>query len=243
MQSRPVRDRGAIYPRLPHDTRCAGRCSFARPAHAFTLIELVVVITIIGIVAGLVTTNLGTFSYWREEGAIRRLAETLAFLHRQAVVDQENYRLEFNFEENTYRVGAVREEDWIASSLAGAPSQDVGILSLELAAFLSPHYSSESSMIPPPSFPSLAEPVELPQGMYIEDVATVRGTKGRGDGDPPYVIFSKRGFTEFAVVHLRTSTGNPVTLRVNQFTGIPEIYREYREFVMTGGGNAGQAEN
>lgn len=59
----------------------------------FTLIELVLVIVIIGLVFGVVGLRGGSFDFWKEEGFIRRIAETLNFLHHQAVVDQAFYRM------------------------------------------------------------------------------------------------------------------------------------------------------
>jgi hypothetical protein len=87
-------------------------------------------------------------------------------------------------------------------------------------------------MIPPPLFPSLAKPVPFPEGVTLTDVRTMRGMKTEGT---PYVHFSPRGFSEFCVIHLRLQNGSELTILVNPFTGLTEIYREYKDFEWTYG--------
>lgn len=204
--------------------------------HGFTLIELVVVIIILGVTSTLLTMNLGTFAYWKEEGFLRRLTETIVFLHRQAVVDQAFYRLEFNLKQSTYRVGAIRPEDDTQSTAGlAALAQEAGNLTLELADFLNPSPGSASTLIPPPSFPSLFEPEQLPNGVSLLDLKTARGKENGETAEKLYITFSPRGFSEFAVVHLRMSRGAQVTILVNPFTGLATIYRDYRDFEWTYG--------
>jgi hypothetical protein len=156
------------------------------------------------------------------------MAETMVLLHNQAVMDQAYNRVEFDLEKNSYRVGTMRVDD---VSAQGAGAINLPILSMELASLLSPSLSGETTMIPPPSFPSLAEPTILPGDMIFEDIQTPRGKAKQGDKrDNPFLLFSPRGFSEFGVVHLRMSGDKPVTLLVNPWTGLSEVYREYKEF-------------
>ncbi|MCB0310193.1 MAG: type II secretion system protein [Bdellovibrionales bacterium] len=71
-------------------------CKFE--ALGFTLIELVVVVAIISIATLLISINSGALAHWEEENFLRRLIETIEFLHSQAIQDGEHYRIEFNFE-------------------------------------------------------------------------------------------------------------------------------------------------
>lgn len=200
----------------------------------FTLLELIVVLIIIGVAGTLMALRLGTFTFWEHEGYIRRLTETISFLHHHAVVDQTFYRMEFDFEERSYTVGAMRVEEESTSELIELASE-LGILSVELAAFLSPSIGKTQTIIPPPSFPSLAEPVVAPKGLLIRDVQTMRGKQEPGVGPRPYIMFSPRGFSEFAVIHLGLTGESSVTILVNPFTGVPEILREYKDFEWTYG--------
>lgn len=118
--------------------------------HGFTLIELVMVVLIIGILFGLFYRGSSTVLYWRQQGALREIRELMQFLHYQAVADQAFYRLEFDLEKNSYRVGALRPEYEEDDRLAEI-SQDAGRISLELAAYLNPVLGSTHTMIPPPA--------------------------------------------------------------------------------------------
>jgi len=195
------------------------------------LIELILVITVMGLIMGLVSLRLGAFNFWKEEAALRRMAETMVLLHNQAVMDQAYYRVEFDLEKNSYRVGTMRTDD--SSALSAGPV-NLPILSMELASLLSPSLSGETTMIPPPSFPSLAEPTILPGEMVFEDIVTPRGKTRRDDKqENPFLLFSPRGFSEFGVIHLTMGGNKPVTVLVNPWTGLAEVYREYKEFKWT----------
>jgi prepilin-type N-terminal cleavage/methylation domain-containing protein len=194
----------------------------------FTLLELILVIAVLGLVISLVSFRSGAFDYWKEETAIRKLSETLVLLHSQAVMDQSFYRIEFNLKEGAYKVGVMRSEADVAQNQTGI---NLPILTLELAALLSPSMTGDSTMIPPPSFPSLAEPQYLPSTLQFRDIGTPRGTTLRDDNrENPFLIFSPRGFSEFGVVHLTTIDGREVTILVNPWTGLAEVFREYKEF-------------
>lgn len=201
----------------------------------FTLIEVIVVIILIGALTSFAVVRLGISSSWNEEGAIRRLAETLSFLHFQSAADQAFYRLEFNLDDDSYRIGVVRPESDVNQNLAQQAGEDLGNLTLELADFLNPAASDAETIIPPPNFPSLAEPQYLPATMYIEDIRNMSVVRTKEDGGRISLLFSPRGFSEFGVIHLRISENLPITLVTNPYTGEPEIYRDYREFRWQGG--------
>jgi hypothetical protein len=79
--------------------------------------------------------------------------------------------------------------------------------------------------------PSLAEPTTLPGAMAFIDVMTPRGKVAAGDNrENPYLIFSPRGTSEFGVIHVALGPGQPVTILVNPWTGMAEVYREYKDF-------------
>ncbi len=201
----------------------------------FTLIELAVVIIIIGLVFGVVGIRSGSFDFWKEEGFLRRISETITFLHHQAVADQAFYRMDFDLRNDNYRVRVVRTEESDDDAALAQMASDVGVLSLELAAFLNPSVGRSQTLIPPPSIPSLAEPQQFPPGMHIEDIRTMRGRFTPSEHESAYIMFSPRGFSEFAVLHLRLENNQPVTLLVNPFTGLTDIYREYKDFEWTYG--------
>ena len=144
----------------------------ARTEKGFTIAELVLVIIIIGLAVGLLSTRLGVVDAWRENAAFKKLSDTVVFINNQAVMDQVYYRMEFDLEKRQYRIGVMRPDDTIASNPSGV---NLPPLQLELANLLSPSAKGDVTMIPPPSLPSLAEPVQLPGEMYFEDIVTPRG--------------------------------------------------------------------
>lgn len=205
---------------------------FQKSTDAFTLIELVVVIAIMGAVFSLVGWSSGTFAYWKEEGALRRISELITFAHNQAVMDQAFYRLELEFkpgEMSHYRLGVMRPFNEIDERYSLLASQS-GQLTFELAVFLNPAPDDEQTMIPPPNFPSLAEPEILPPGMIIESVTTRAGKITAEHDGQAAILFSPRGFSDFAVIHLKLSSGQPITILVNSFTGTTRLFREFKDF-------------
>lgn len=97
-------------------------------------------------------------------------------------------------------------------------------------------------MKPIADIPSLREPVELPAGLEYEDVTTLRGKHVTSTTEErPYIIFSPQGYVEFATVHFKLDRADTayVTVLIDPFTGIPQIFDEYKEFEWTyGGANA-----
>jgi prepilin-type N-terminal cleavage/methylation domain-containing protein len=202
-----------------------------RTARGFTLIELVLVITIMGLMVGMVSVRLSDMNFWKEEAALKKLSETIVFLNNQAIMDQSFYRMDFDLENRQYRINVVKNESPALSNPSGI---NLPPLQMELAALLSPDMGDESTLIPPPSYPSLAEPTTLPGMMKFRDVLTPRGKVSAGDKrESPYLIFSPRGTSEFGVIHLDIGPDDPVTILVNPWTGLAETYREYKEFKWT----------
>ncbi|NMC61974.1 MAG: type II secretion system protein [SAR324 cluster bacterium] len=205
----------------------------------FTLIELVMVILVIGAMMLLVTFSTGSYQYWREEAFIRRLTETIEFLHTQAVADQAFYRLELDFgrgkQQSFFSVGVVQAEEDKVLQAQGIATEDIGLVSTELYFFLHPSTGVDGtySIIPPPSFPSLYEPTFFPEDVFLERVRTASAIYNRNQDDKAFLLFSPRGFSSFAVLHLSLSKGAPLTILVNPFTGMTKIYREHKDFEWT----------
>lgn len=206
-------------------------------SRGFTLIELVLVVTVIALLAGLIGLRLGTFTYMREERFVRSLMEHLTFLHRQAVADQSFYQMEIDLDDNSYRIGLFKPDSDVNTTLGADEASLTGILSLELADLLSPDMGEGQTMIAPPSFPSLNNPQRPPSRCVFSEVRTMRGETGGLKGGKARIFFSPKGFSEFAVIYLKMSGGNVLTILVNPFTSIPELYRGMREFEWTFGKN------
>ena len=200
-----------------------------------TLIELIVTITIISLTFVLVGSKLGISNFWKEEAFLRKFRETITFLHQQAVVDQSFYRLDFDFQDNSYLVSAIStsqdsEEEDNNQKNRQLVASGIGYLSQELSLILSPAIGRNYQLIPPPSFPSLAKKIPLPTDMSFDVIKTQRGDFTERQQDQAYILFSPRGYTEFAVIHLNQGDFGKITIFINPFTGNTELYREYKEF-------------
>ena len=207
-------------------------------ARGFTLLEIVVVIVLLGLLASMLfRSRLNSFRYWEQEGAIRRLSEVIAFLYSQSVTDGNTYRLEFDFESDpqTYRIGQIAEDSF-ADTLTNSANTGLSPLTIKINNYLNPKMATYYSMFPPEDIPSLRDPIELPQGVYIEDVRTVRGLHtSSSDEEKPFMIFFPRGFAEFCVIHLKLEREEDafVTILVNPYTGVADVFREYKDFKWT----------
>lgn len=203
--------------------------NFTRQVSGFTLLEILVVIGLIALVFLSVGSGLGLFTNFKEKRFIAELAQTMEFLHHEAKGSQQFYQIEFDLEQRAWHVGILKPEDASSNSIAFDPL-NVGLMSLELADFLNPPLGNSQYFLPPPDFPSLGNLRSLPGEAYFEDIETPRGLITVESGVRPYIIFSPRGFTEFAVIHILRNNQSHSTLVTNPFTGEVEIHEGYREF-------------
>jgi prepilin-type N-terminal cleavage/methylation domain-containing protein len=200
----------------------------------FTLIELVLVMVLVALLFSLVGVQNGSFTFWREEGFIRKFQEQLRFIYTQSVSDQATYQLEIDLAKNSYRIGVVKEESSNDPILAQL-QENLGNLSLELSAFLNPPISEDATIIPSPSFPSLYEEMHVPTGMKFIRVKTpsgnvaAEGGQAGKDGSKAYLYFTPNGSSDFGVITMQQSGGAPVTFVINPFTSLVDIYRDGRD--------------
>jgi prepilin-type N-terminal cleavage/methylation domain-containing protein len=203
---------------------------------AFTLLELVVVITLIGVASMLIVSRFNLFSFWKEDAALKKILSTIEFLHDHAVADQQYYRLDFSYPQNAYRVSSLITEQGPANQKQiQACGADAGLLTCELAAAKFPSLGDQYSLVAPPDFPSLHTPEPFPDGMVVKNFKTMRGTTSPGSNENDYIMFHPKGFSDFAVIHLFMPTRGIVTIMVNPFTGSAELLDGEKEFEWTYG--------
>jgi prepilin-type N-terminal cleavage/methylation domain-containing protein len=76
----------------------------------FTLVEMLMVIVIIGMLAGIAVPKMGMSTFRSNSGA-RSLASTLAWAQRQAISQQADVRVAFDLANNRIRVHEDRDND------------------------------------------------------------------------------------------------------------------------------------
>jgi len=195
--------------------------------NGFTLLEIIVVVTLMAILGFSLSSGFGLLTRYREAQFITDLAQTLEFLHAEALSTQQFYQIEFDFTKKSWHVGLLQPEDQEQNL---PPAAGVGILTLELADFLNPPLGNAQSFMIPPDFPSLAKEKIMPGSGGFADIITPRGEITPQTGEKPYIIFSPRGFTEFSVLHIALENSTFITLVTNPFTGEVEIHNGYKEF-------------
>jgi prepilin-type N-terminal cleavage/methylation domain-containing protein len=206
----------------------------------FTLIEIAVVILIIGLVYSLVFTRSSYATYFREEGFLRQLTETISFLHQRAEIDGKAYKLEFNFTESLtsnergywYRVREIPVRVVQNNNITSS----TGILSRQLSQLITSDIDLESNGVEPQNFPSLKEKVFLPDTLTMTDIRLQGGVITEHSSEElPSIFFSPQGFSDFAVLHFENQAQAPITILVNPFSGICTIYKEFKDFEWTFG--------
>lgn len=71
---------------------------------AFTLLEVVVVITLIVVIAAFSVGRTSSIMIWKQKGDIRRLVDTIELLANEAVIRKHSYLLILDLESNQYYV-------------------------------------------------------------------------------------------------------------------------------------------
>jgi len=98
-------------------TSVTGICSRARPraaARGFTLLELLVVVTIIGILVGAVVLSLGSLGYDREiEQETNRLRSLLSLLHEESLMQSRDYGVMFTATGYRFYIYDYNKLSWV----------------------------------------------------------------------------------------------------------------------------------
>ena len=77
------------------------------PTRAFTLVEMLVVIVIIGIAGAMVIPSMGSTGVLRVQGAVRTIVSDMTFMQSDAVAFQEKRAMMFDAATSSYRLIAV----------------------------------------------------------------------------------------------------------------------------------------
>jgi prepilin-type N-terminal cleavage/methylation domain-containing protein len=207
-----------------------------------TLVELVVVISLIAVIGTLAIRRLDTVSAWKQRSDIRKFAATWEFLHREAQRRGDAFRLIIDLDKETYTVrqeipilrGQTKDVDYLKNMRleserrrieeSQTSEQDAYKYREELEGrpldeqyfhviFEDPYGTVRQTV--PLDHPRLADTHEFASDLSFRDVVMAGQ---RTDSGQAVIRFSPRGASDFAVVHLWRS-GEPMTVMMNPSTG------------------------
>ena len=99
-----MRTGSAVFPKI------LAACG-VRARRGFTLIEIMVVVAIIGVLAGILVPRLPDITASRLKSTARRLAGTITYLYERSAATQLVYRLTLDMESNEFYVSLLNKEN------------------------------------------------------------------------------------------------------------------------------------
>lgn len=151
-----------LFPSVP------GRCSRGRRTGAFTLLELLAVVAVLGIAGALLVPAMGQTGVLRVQAAVRTVISDITFAQSDAVAFQENRALVFNVERSSYSLVSIPGDTIDTdNNTMYDPTRQGGRYIVDFtddayggARITSANFDGESSLI----FDSLGGPIATPDG-------------------------------------------------------------------------------
>jgi len=186
----------------------------------FTMIELMVVITIIALMSFLILPSIGGYFRVSVDSATRDLASTIKEAYNSALATGRVHRIAYNINKREY---------WVESCL--------GSLLLDTEASLEKEErrrrrSSRSNDEKPPASPcardkSVSRKVgKLPTGVEFEDIVPPHVKEPLTEG-MAYTHIFPHGMTEQTIIHLTNEGKTHVSLVVSPLVGQTDVYARY----------------
>lgn len=182
---------------------------------AFTLIELLAVLLIMGLVVGITLPNLALGSERALLGEAEKLASDLAFTRQRAVATGTPHRVLVDLDGAGWWIEVWPEE---AGPFAAPPTTTDGRPEVLLVA--PPANLGEPRPLPGP----FGRPHVLPEGMSFESVETV--ASGLAAGGQVEVVFEGDGSADPALFSLVNESGDVVRLQLSRLADEIRIVRE-----------------
>ncbi len=197
----------------------------------FTLIEVILVVTIIAVVVTGATFGLGAVTRTRLRSASFHVMSAARFAYNRAITQGTTTRLHFDFEKNTM---AVEESD---TPVALATGDD---LETETGDAVDPWDLARSRLekpLDPPAPRSPFQPITsasgkvldrytakpVGDGIFVHALITPHDTDKRTEGEGS-VYFFPGGIAEQAVVQLRDSSDTVYSIEIHPLTGDAKIH-------------------
>lgn len=215
-------------------------------ASGFTLLEVVLVITLFAFISGLALSNFDSVFAWKQKGDIRKFVDTWEFLYNEAIARRQGYRLVIDIDKNSYYVRReiipegteIKNVDYLANLRTQGQKERLQEEELEELPSIAEEFEAEDAKqsgdleslffgvaFNDPGIPTrLGRPLEFPslaEGKILVNglrFKDIKTPRGLQDSGNAYIRFSPRGASEFAVIHL-LAEDKLFTLFMNPSTG------------------------
>lgn len=199
-----------------------------RSQRGFTLFELIVAIAIVGLVMGVVVSQMGSYLDLDMKKSSNRLGTTIRYLYNKAATEGLYIRLIFNVDERTYWVEATTDPTKISADMQatgeqgedqkeGEAAEEGGLPKLK---YPKPRFGKVDSF--------LLKATKLPDRVFIKDVFVEHRPTGVEDGLVA-IYFFPNGYVEHAIINLRNEDNDYFySIETNPISGAVSIRNEYK---------------
>jgi len=179
---------------------------------AFTLLELMVVIILIGIVTGLVVPSLhGSTGTVRLEAAARQMSDLMDYCYQSAVTSGRTHVLLIDAGGRKLRIAAESDGGSIEGNEKPQAEEE--------------HASGQWASV---AFP-FAEAGRLPEGVALTEISAAEEDLLAQGEEGIRILFFPEGTTEFATLVLSDAGGDRREVYLNGLSGATRIVRPSRE--------------
>ncbi|MFH1728398.1 MAG: type II secretion system protein [Pseudomonadota bacterium] len=199
---------------------------FNKSSKGFTLIEIMLVMVIMGLMAGFVLPRMGIFSDTNVKRSCSKIAGMIRLAYDRATIKNQKYRLVFNIEQNQIIPEVLVEEDISDDSNSektDSANKDIFDDNADAASKISFNGKFE------PEDSILLKKYSLPNGARISGIRTMHSETEIKEGSD-FILFLPNGFAEKAFIYLGGPGESIYTLEINPITGNTTIHDEYVEY-------------
>lgn len=200
-----------------------------RSQGGFSLFELIVAIAIVGLMMGVVVSQMDKALDLDMKRSANRLGSTIRYLYNKAATEGLYIRLVFNIDERSYWVESTTDPTKISAEMEVAGEQGEEAKEGEAT-----EGGGEKPKIsyPKPRFGKvdsfLLKPTKLPERVFIKDIFVEHRPTGVQDGMVG-IYFFPNGYVEHTVINLRNEEDDFFYhIETNPVSGAVSIGTEYK---------------
>lgn len=199
-----------------------------RSQAGFSLFELIVAIAIVGLIMGVVVSQMDKALDLDMRRSANRLGSTIRYLYNKAATEGLYIRLVFNIDERSYWVEATTDPTKVSAEMeVGREKEGEGEGEGAAGEGEKPKLS-----YPKPKFGKvdsfLLKPTKLADSVFIKDIFVEHRPTGAQDGMVG-IYFFPNGYVEHAIINLRNEDDDYFySIETNPISGAVSINSEYK---------------